>query len=151
MTIFHYFYGWVIFHGNPLQYSCLEILWTRVWWATVHGVTRVGHDLVTQQQKHSIIYVCIYIYIYTYIPHPLSQLSRVLPSLYHNHYYKLHGDHWGLKALFPLSSCPSPKEVIPEASEALAITGNLCRGPPFSLEAAQDCIPFSVVFVPDLV
>ena len=27
-------------HGNPLQYSCLEILMDRgTWWATVHGVT----------------------------------------------------------------------------------------------------------------
>ena len=48
--------------GNPLQYSCLEnctaaidmnlsTLWElvmdrKVRWATVHGVTRVGHDLV---------------------------------------------------------------------------------------------------------
>ena len=31
-------------HGNPLQYSCLENLMDRgAWWATVHGVTRVGH------------------------------------------------------------------------------------------------------------
>ena len=27
-------------HGNPLQFSCLEILMDRgTWWATVHGVT----------------------------------------------------------------------------------------------------------------
>ena len=62
----------VILPGNPMD--------RRVWWATVHGVTRVEHDLVTQQQ-HSIIYVCVYIYIYiyiyryAYIPQPLSQLS----------------------------------------------------------------------------
>ena len=31
--------------GNPLQGSCLEISMDRAaWWATVHGVTRVGHD-----------------------------------------------------------------------------------------------------------
>ena len=31
--------------GNPLQYSCLENPMDRgAWWATVHGVTRVGHD-----------------------------------------------------------------------------------------------------------
>ena len=33
-----------------LQYSCLENPMDRgAWWATVHGVTRVGHDLVTKQ------------------------------------------------------------------------------------------------------
>ena len=36
-------------NGNPRQYSCLENPMDRgAWWATVHGVTRVGHDLVTQ-------------------------------------------------------------------------------------------------------
>ena len=31
--------------GNPLQYSCLENSMDRgAWWATVHGVQRVGHD-----------------------------------------------------------------------------------------------------------
>ena len=36
-------------NGNPLQYSCLGNPMDRgVWQATVHGVTRVGHDLVTK-------------------------------------------------------------------------------------------------------
>ena len=36
-------------NGNPLQYSCLEISTDRgAWRATVHGVTRVGHNLVTK-------------------------------------------------------------------------------------------------------
>ena len=36
-------------HGNPLQYFCLENLMDRgAWQATVHGVSRVGHDLATQ-------------------------------------------------------------------------------------------------------
>ena len=36
-------------NGNPLQYSCLENLMDRgAWRATVHGVTRVGHYLVTK-------------------------------------------------------------------------------------------------------
>ena len=36
-------------HGNPLQYSCLENPMDReAWWATVNGVTRVGHKLVTK-------------------------------------------------------------------------------------------------------
>ena len=32
-------------NGSPLQYSCLENPMHReAWWATVHGVPRVGHD-----------------------------------------------------------------------------------------------------------
>ena len=32
--------------GSPLQYSCLENPKERgTWWATVHGVTRIGHYL----------------------------------------------------------------------------------------------------------
>ena len=34
--------------GTPLQYSCLENPMDRAWQATVHGVTRVGHDLATK-------------------------------------------------------------------------------------------------------
>ena len=41
-------------NGNPLQYSCLENPIDRgAWQATVHGVIRVGHDLVTEQQQQS--------------------------------------------------------------------------------------------------
>ena len=41
-------------NGNPLQYSCLENPMDRgAWQATVHGVTRVGHDLVTKPPPHS--------------------------------------------------------------------------------------------------
>ena len=36
-------------NGNPIQYSCLGNSMNRgPWWATVHGVTRVGHDLMTK-------------------------------------------------------------------------------------------------------
>ena len=36
-------------NGYPLQYSCLENPMDRgAWWATVQGVTRVGHNLVTK-------------------------------------------------------------------------------------------------------
>ena len=36
-------------NGNPLQYSYLENPMDRgTWWATVHGVTRVRHDLETK-------------------------------------------------------------------------------------------------------
>ena len=35
-------------NGNPLQYSCLKKpMDGGAWWATVHGVLRVGHDRVT--------------------------------------------------------------------------------------------------------
>ena len=38
-------------HGNPFQYSCLKNPMERgAWWATVHGLQRVGHDQMT---KHS--------------------------------------------------------------------------------------------------
>jgi len=38
-------------NGNPLQYSCLENpMDRRAWQATVHGVTRVGHNLVTKER-----------------------------------------------------------------------------------------------------
>ena len=36
-------------NGNPLQYSCLENPMDRgAWGATVHGVARVRHNLVTK-------------------------------------------------------------------------------------------------------
>ena len=39
-------------NGNPLQHSCLGHPMDRgAWWATVHGITRVRHDLVTKQQQ----------------------------------------------------------------------------------------------------
>jgi len=39
-------------NGTPLQYSCLENPIDRgAWRATVHGVTRVGHDLVHIQEE----------------------------------------------------------------------------------------------------
>ena len=36
-------------NDNPLQYSCLKNPMGRgAWWATVHGVARVGYDLATK-------------------------------------------------------------------------------------------------------
>ena len=35
--------------GNPLQYSCMENPMDRgTWWATIHGLTRVRHNLATK-------------------------------------------------------------------------------------------------------
>ena len=39
-------------NGNPLQYSYLENPMDReAWLATVHGVTRVGHNLATKERE----------------------------------------------------------------------------------------------------
>ena len=46
--------------GNdyPFQYSCLENFMDRgAWWAIVHGVCRVRHDLVTEPQQQSYRYI----------------------------------------------------------------------------------------------
>ena len=41
-------------HSNILAW---EIPWTEgVWRAAFHGVTRVGHDLATKQQQHTILH-----------------------------------------------------------------------------------------------
>ena len=48
-------------NGNPLQYSCLRNPVDRgLWWATVHVVAKVGHDLATKQQQ--ILEKCIKIW-----------------------------------------------------------------------------------------
>ena len=40
-------------NGNPLQHSCLENPMDRgAWQVTVHGVTRVRHDLATNPPNH---------------------------------------------------------------------------------------------------
>jgi len=42
-------------NGNLLQYSSLGNPMGRgAWWATVHGVGRVGHNLVTKQRRCNI-------------------------------------------------------------------------------------------------
>ena len=39
-------------NGYPLQYSCLGNSMDRgTWWATIHGITRVGHDWVINIQS----------------------------------------------------------------------------------------------------
>ena len=59
------------------------------------------------------------------------------------------------KAPLPLSACSFPKEVSTEASEARVVINKLmnhpCRHLQFCPEAAEYCVTFSVVFVPDLV
>ena len=44
-------------HGDPLQYSCLENPMDRgAWQPTVHGVTRIAHDLTTKPLPLKIIF-----------------------------------------------------------------------------------------------
>ena len=44
-------------NGNPLQYFCLENPMDRgTWWATVHGVARVRHDLATKPTHRGVKY-----------------------------------------------------------------------------------------------
>ena len=43
-------------NGNPLQYFCLESPMDRgAWWAPVHGIARVGHNLATKPPLPKII------------------------------------------------------------------------------------------------
>ena len=49
-------------NGKPLQYSCLGNPMDRgAWQTTVHGVTRVGRNLVTKPPPHLINYDTIII------------------------------------------------------------------------------------------
>ena len=80
-------------NGNPLQHSCLDNPMDRgAWWATVHGITRVGHDLVTKPPPPwnmyvYIQYVCRYMYIHicACLPHCFShvQLFAMLWTVAH--------------------------------------------------------------------
>ena len=43
-------------NGNPLQYYCLENPMDRgAWWARVHRVARVGHNLVTKPTNYDML------------------------------------------------------------------------------------------------
>ena len=47
-------------NGNPLQYSSLENSLDRgAWQATVHGITRLGHDLATKPPPEKKVLVLI--------------------------------------------------------------------------------------------
>ena len=55
-------------NGNPLQYSRLENPMDRgAWQVTVHGIARVGHDLVTKppNQTYTYMYICICVHIHS--------------------------------------------------------------------------------------
>ena len=83
-------------NGNPLQYSNLENpMDGGAWWATVHGVARVGHDWVTS--LHFIHYIHIYKLTSTNIEYSLhSQLfSRTRAQGHSSCQYFLY-DFWCL-------------------------------------------------------
>ena len=62
-------------NGNPLQYFCLENPMDRgTWWSTLHGATRVRHDIAT---KPSSIY---FTHDSVYISMLLSQFAPPSPS-----------------------------------------------------------------------
>ena len=47
-------------NGNPLQYSCLENPRDgETWQTTVHGVARVGHDLVTKPHNQWVFIILL--------------------------------------------------------------------------------------------
>ena len=46
-------------NGYPLQYSCLGNSMDKgAWRAIAHGVTKVRHDLMTEQQQHIYMLLC---------------------------------------------------------------------------------------------
>ena len=76
-------------NGNPLQYSCFGNRMDRgAWWATVHGVEKVGHNLATQQQQHhkgnaacsSKLWISHFqtIALYSMVPAPVSSLEKTI-------------------------------------------------------------------------
>ena len=93
-------------NGNPLQYSCLENPMDRgAWQATVHGVTRVGHDLATKPPNHLFLYTCDFHWVLTnwkidWCSHSfIHQIQLFLPF-----YFALGSDQIRSVA----QSCPTP-------------------------------------------
>ena len=72
-------------NGNPLQYSCLETATDRgAWWATVHGLARVGHNLATKPLPYRYASSALYSVQATIDKggmHIKSELLSPLPSL----------------------------------------------------------------------
>ena len=74
-------------NGNPLQYSCLENPMDRgAWQATVHGIVRVGHNLVSKPPPlitilHAcvcicVLRLCIYDFKYNYVYQCLNHIQE---------------------------------------------------------------------------
>ena len=73
-------------NGNPLQYSCLENPMDRgAWRATVHGVARVGHDLVTKPPPYLQVKLLDNISVFNFL--------RNYHTVFHSGYTILHSHH----------------------------------------------------------
>ena len=99
-------------NGNPLQYSCLENPTDRgAWQATVHGVARVRHDLVTKPPHNCSTMFCQFLLykevnqcMYTYIPSLLglpphqviTEHQAELPMIYHRFPLATYFTHGGV-------------------------------------------------------
>ena len=102
-------------NGNPLQYSCLKNPTDRgAWWATVHAVARVRHNLVTKPHTQTT---------HTYFP-PVppshsrsSECQAELSVLYSNVYLIVYTcQHYFLNSshpYLPLSTSPFSRPVSP--------------------------------------
>jgi len=65
-------------NDNPLQYSCLGNPMERGnWKATVHRVTRIGHDLATKLPPPWIKEVVVHIYNGILLSHKRTNLSQL--------------------------------------------------------------------------
>ena len=105
--------------GNPLQYSCLENPMNRgAWWATVHGVARVRHDLASKPHNWpNHVYFCIWIYLYLCLhflsPRLLSAMANILESSLH-----ISSPMYSLALLNPSSPCNIYLKWLPSRSQA---------------------------------
>ena len=99
-------------NGNPLQYSYLGNPMDRgAWWPIVHGVARVGHNLMTKPQvercgnTHLYIHMTIGLYVYSFIHIHVHGCVSMFVCVYPYHLHealKLHhrlGGNWSTKYL----------------------------------------------------
>ena len=68
-------------NGNLLQYSCLENPLDRgAWWATVHGVARVGYDWTTDTHTQ-LRYLMVQGHTFSTLPSPAgSRMGQAAPG-----------------------------------------------------------------------
>ena len=72
-------------NGNPLQYSCLENPIDKgVWQVTVHGVTRVGHDLASKLPPSPISSVAIDSWKFHEVSNQVLSVHHCLSNSKHN-------------------------------------------------------------------
>ena len=73
-------------NSNPLQYSCQENHMDRgPWQATVHGVARVGHDVVTKPPPYLQVKLLDNISVFNFL--------RNYHTVFHSGYTILHSHH----------------------------------------------------------